>query len=166
MRMEDKIYQNEDKVWLRARRNLKEAERETAEKTYRTWNRFMSSGSHAQYSIFCASGQCAAGDWMMNLSNERSLIRYQWYGSTFITGYYFDGATNPTLLAGFDICHLKKSSLIIYTIWINITKIQQCKECKSLKEMSPNHMCALCILEFSLYIHYIMGQWESYLYKV
>lgn len=36
MRMEDKIYQNEDKVWLRARRNLKEAERETAKKTYRT----------------------------------------------------------------------------------------------------------------------------------
>ena len=30
MRMENKIYQNEDKVWLRARRNLKEADRETA----------------------------------------------------------------------------------------------------------------------------------------
>lgn len=34
--MENKMYQNEDKVWLRARRNLKEADRETAEKTHRT----------------------------------------------------------------------------------------------------------------------------------
>lgn len=155
MRMENKIYQNEDKVWLRASRNLKEAERETAEKTYRTWNRFMSSGSHAQYSIFCASGQCAAGDWMMNLSNERSLIRYQWYGSTFITGYYFDGATNPTLLAGFDICHLKKSSLIIYTIWINITKIQQCKECQVFeRNVTKSYVRIVYIRIFIIYTLY------------